>query len=369
MILAFLELRARVCMIYQRFQLILDPIIKFFAVFIAIRALNNEIGFETRLMSDMVVVILALLSAFTPMVVFMTICILLSIVHTFSASMVLGALLFIIYCILYCFFLRFAPKYIYLTVVMPLLFVFKIPYIVPLLLGLYTSPVTILPMSCGIFLYYFFDVIKESAAAVTSTTFSPDDALLILFDVVEKLKERPQIVYMVMVFAVVQIVVYVIRKIRFAYSFETSLAVGVFVSLVSCIAFKQKLTVLPDIGMLVAYTLISGIIALVILFFKRVLDYSAVEQVQFEDDDYYYYVKAVPKLKVSMPQISITKINENRRNRYQDYEDEEDDLWDSPSLRSETRDKQRHSVKNKKSFFEEIKKNFRKENGRTEKKS
>ena len=185
MILAFLELRARVCTIYQRFQLIFDPIIKFFAVFIAIRALNNEIGFEQRLMSDMVVVMLSLLSAFTPMVVFMTICILLSIVHVFSASMVLGALLFIVYCILYCFFLRFAPKYMYLTVVMPLLFVFKIPYIVPLLLGLYTSPVTILPMSCGIFLYYLFGVIKESAAAVTSTTFSPDDALLILFDVVE----------------------------------------------------------------------------------------------------------------------------------------------------------------------------------------
>jgi hypothetical protein len=34
----------------------------------------------------------------------------------------------------------------------------------------------------------------------------------------------------------------------------------------------------------------------VVQFFKTVVDYSRVENTQFEDDDYYYYVKAVPKL-------------------------------------------------------------------------
>ena len=33
------------------------------------------------------------------------------------------------------------------------------------------------------------------------------------------------------------------------------------------------------------------------------------EKTQFEDDDYYYYVKAVPKIKVTTPEVSIKRIN------------------------------------------------------------
>ena len=56
-------------------------------------------------------------------------------------------------------------------------------------------------------------------------------------------------------------------------------------------------------------TIGSAAIAIVIQFFRRALDYTAVENVQFEDDDYYYYVKAVPKINVSMPQMRVKRIN------------------------------------------------------------
>ena len=39
------------------------------------------------------------------------------------------------------------------------------------------------------------------------------------------------------------------------------------------------------------------VLVIVYLFFN--MDYSRIESVQFEDDDYYYYVKAVPKVTVS----------------------------------------------------------------------
>jgi len=44
-------------------------------------------------------------------------------------------------------------------------------------------------------------------------------------------------------------------------------------------------------------TVISMLLVFVAQFFRVVLDYTSVEHVQFEDDDYYYYVKAVPKVK------------------------------------------------------------------------
>ena len=44
---------------------------------------------------------------------------------------------------------------------------------------------------------------------------------------------------------------------------------------------------------------LSILVELLVEFFCFMVDYTRVESVQFEDDDYYYYVKAVPKVTVS----------------------------------------------------------------------
>ena len=38
-------------------------------------------------------------------------------------------------------------------------------------------------------------------------------------------------------------------------------------------------------------------------------DYSRTERLEYEDDEYYYYVKAVPKATVATSERSIKKIN------------------------------------------------------------
>ena len=40
--------------------------------------------------------------------------------------------------------------------------------------------------------------------------------------------------------------------------------------------------------------------------------YSRTENVQFEDDEYYYYVKAVPKVVVQMPEKQVKHITEHQ---------------------------------------------------------
>ena len=60
---------------------------------------------------------------------------------------------------------------------------------------------------------------------------------------------------------------------------------------------------------------ISVLVLLVIQFFFFNLDYTRTERVQFEDDEYYYYVKAVPKRYVPARAKTVKKISENTRNR------------------------------------------------------
>ena len=66
------------------------------------------------------------------------------------------------------------------------------------------------------------------------------------------------------------------------------------------------------IGIIIG-TVISVLIAKVVEFFTFNVDYSRTEKVQFEDDEYYYYVKAVPKITVATPSRTVKRINTSKR--------------------------------------------------------
>lgn len=56
-------------------------------------------------------------------------------------------------------------------------------------------------------------------------------------------------------------------------------------------------------------SLVSLAIAGLYHFFVFAVDYSRTEYTQFEDDDYVYYVKAVPKVVASRPVVRVQRIN------------------------------------------------------------
>ena len=66
-----------------------------------------------------------------------------------------------------------------------------------------------------------------------------------------------------------------------------------------------------------AGTLIFGLLVSVMPHdpqFFSFLDWYCTEYVQFEDDDYYYYVKAIPKMAVSSTDVKVQRISGRKRN-------------------------------------------------------
>ena len=63
---------------------------------------------------------------------------------------------------------------------------------------------------------------------------------------------------------------------------------------------------------LILGNLVAMIAAFILQFFVFSVDYSRTEYVQYEDDDYYYYVKAVPKMNIAAPNVKVKKINVRR---------------------------------------------------------
>mgnify|MGYP004426511713 CR=1 FL=1 len=49
-------------------------------------------------------------------------------------------------------------------------------------------------------------------------------------------------------------------------------------------------------------------IALIIQFLYNVIDYTREETFEFEDEEYYYYVRAIPKVTVEEEEFNVTQI-------------------------------------------------------------
>lgn len=97
------------------------------------------------------------------------------------------------------------------------------------------------------------------------------------------------------------------------YSWIVAIAAGSVAELLVIFVGDFVFGVTVAVGQLILGILLSAVIAAVYNFFIFTVDYTRTEHVQFEDDDYYYYVKAVPKMNVSTPDVKVQKISTRKR--------------------------------------------------------
>jgi hypothetical protein len=100
-------------------------------------------------------------------------------------------------------------------------------------------------------------------------------------------------------FAAAAIVVYFIRRVETAHSWTIAIIAGNVVELFVLLFGDMQFDTNIDLAKVFMGVFLSLIIELLVEFFCFMVDYTRIENVQFEDDDYYYYVKAVPKVTVS----------------------------------------------------------------------
>jgi hypothetical protein len=187
------------------------------------------------------------------------------------------------------------------------LFFLKVPYLVPIALGVASTPIAIIPVSCGIVVYYMLDVIQSAAELNTNT--SVEDTLALYKFVIDSLLHNKIMIFTLVMFAIVLITTYLIRKINMDHAFDIAIVAGGVVTILGFLIGDLGLDVSDNAGIMILGTLISMLLAYIIQFFRLTLDYTGVERVQFEDDDYYYYVKAVPKINVTAPEKNVKRIN------------------------------------------------------------
>lgn len=291
---------------FQKYQFVIELVFKFVISFAAYDRIVKSLDYSPMLAKGLFKFLFGAAGAILPPMITILLCICISVYEVFSANAIMAVLVLAIMIVLYCFAARFSGKYAYALVAIPLLVRFNLHYLIPLLLGMTATPMAIFPAAVGVIVYYVFGAVNNSVTGEKIS--SLDDVLALYMKFINDIFANKEMLFVAAVFAIVIIVMWALRKIRFDYSFEITIAMGGVIMLLGHIIAGNFVELSVSIGNVVLGSLFSVILVYIVQFFRTILDYSGVETVQFEDDDYYYYVKAVPKLdKVILGEVTVSE--------------------------------------------------------------
>ena len=251
------------------------------------------------LLDDMrIVLIAALACSFLPLGVIVLLGAVFSLMHMYALSLEVALVGLCVYLIMYLLFFRFSPKDSLVVVLTPLLCALKIPYVVPITVGLVCAPASAVSVGCGVAVYYLLQMVTESAPNMR--TMGEEAALDKIRMLVESFLANKAMLVIIAAFAITVVVVYLIRRMSVNYAWTIAMIAGAMVNIVVLLIGDLYYDINLSVGSILLGSLLAIAVAKVIEFFRFCVDYSRTEKVQFEDDEYYYYVKAVPKMAVPM---------------------------------------------------------------------
>ena len=189
-------------------------------------------------------------------------------------------------------YVSFCPGQVWSVVGVCICLGLKIPFAAPVVFGLLCGPSAAVGIAVGTVLYYMTGALMETEAA-TGFQLQMLERVPAMFQ--ECIVSREMILSLVVLLAVF-CAVCLLRSLAVNYSWSLGILAGalVFVMLngMEMLFLGVKVPWIQTV-----FQLAAGVLAgMLVQFLCHTPDYRRVQRLQFEDDDYYYYVKAVPKM-------------------------------------------------------------------------
>ncbi len=302
-----LVLREQLKKFYGKNEVYITPISKFLLAFVSLLLINQKIGYMGSLNNIAIVLVLALLCSFLPRNMTVVVAAAVTLAHLYKFSMECAIVALAVFLLLFLLYFRFSPKDTIAVLLTPICFVLKIPYVMPLAMGLVGTPASAVAVGSGTIVYYLLHFMNESASILNS--YDADGAVEKLRFIIDNgLMSNKTMFIAVAGFAVTVIAVYVIRRMSIDYAWTIAIVTGtlldILIQLFGDLLYSTNISI---IGLLLG-SIVSVLLVKILEFFVFNVDYSRTELVQFEDDEYYYYVKAVPKNTVAAPEKRVKTI-------------------------------------------------------------
>lgn len=305
---SILELKEKLTRFYGKNDAYIRPVLKFVLAFVTFTMINQNIGYMTGISKMPIALILALICSIISVNGMMVLASLVIIADMYALSVEVCIVTVLMFLVLYLVYFRFAPKNGYNVVLTPLCFKLHIPYIMPVGTGLLQGIQAVFPVACGTILYYFLNGVKENATTLSDAS-EADETTSKIVVALNQLLGNKELYLVLGIMIATTLIVYTIRKRAIENAWRIAIIAGILFETVGLIVGYMLLGMADKtIGVLIG-NVVAVLIALLIQFLFFNLDYSRTERLQFEDDEYFYYVKAVPKALVSGSDKKIKRFN------------------------------------------------------------
>lgn len=328
-------------LIYQfvgRFEIYVMAAIRFVIAYVAFYLINTTTGYMKFLSDYPITLILALLCSFLPSGMMMFFGMALILIQFYALSKELCLVAALIFVILFCVYLRFSTRKGLYAVLTPLAGIAGVPYAMPVASGLLSEPYTVISVVCGEVVFFLLKHVKASSAMFSSVNNTSSKSIL-TFAATEILTDKEMYLYLA-AFVAAAVVVYCIRKLSLDYAHTIAVVIGIVLQMGVISAGEVWLGNTSGLMHVIIGCIISLLISLAVNFMTRSLDYSRVEHVQFEDDEYYYYVKAIPKAFVPVQDKQVKQINTKHTRTKKSSKNRKTKSESAPAQRQETIEEQ-----------------------------
>lgn len=290
-----LEIRDKAIKFYGEYSTYVFPVVKFVFALVTFLLINANIGYMTKISNPLIAVILALICALLPVNGTILVAAIVVLLDMYALSLEVAAVTAAVFLVIYFVYFRFAPKDGIVALLTPICFALKIPYAMPIGVGLIRKAYSFVAIICGTVVYFLIDGIKLNAAALTDNPAEAGQLSTKLNVGVGQVLGNKEMIMMIILLTLTTLVVYFVKRIRMDHAWTLAVVVGIVVQLLAGFITLLFLGTASKALWLIIGVILSGIIGFICEFIFMNLDYKRTERVQFEDDEYYYYVKAIPK--------------------------------------------------------------------------
>lgn len=294
--------------LYTKYSNYATKILQFALGFCVFSLINSNVGFMKAAASTICTIGLAAVCTFLPLIVMVVAATALILLHFYTLSMPIAMIASVIFLIMYIFYFRFTPGKAWLVLLTPVAIALKVPFLIPIAFGLVGTSVFAIPAICGTIAYYMVHYVKSSSAALKGGDAKGMVEALLSFT--KQALTNKEMWVMAGAIAISLMVVYAVRTRAADHAWKIASASGAVTAIIIGAAGNVMLDLRLSYAVLVGSAVAAVALGLVLEFLLFSVDYARTEHVQFEDDEYYYYVKAVPKTGVAAPKVSVKHINE-----------------------------------------------------------
>ncbi|MCR5053474.1 MAG: hypothetical protein K6A69_01360 [Lachnospiraceae bacterium] len=306
----FVRTRSRIRHLVAAHELAIIRIWRGILIFACILLLNKYFGYLDILKQPWVAVLLPIGCAFMPLSGGMFIICVMLLLHLTKISLQVTIITLALLLLAYFVTTFYQSKRQYHIGFMPLTYQLGIPFVTPMESALMGEIKDISSVLCGGVLSFFLGQVRENASEFAAEDSDASAIRILLSDVIG----NKLFYFYIAALAVMYLSIYLVKFLKIKYSWFFAIVAGVVSETLIMLGGYLTTDVSSRIPTLIGGNVVVLLLGVILTLFFRDLDYTRVENVQFEDDEYYYYVTAVPKIRIAEEEKRVKKITGSQEN-------------------------------------------------------